>query len=216
MAEPVDYFSNHRFKRRFPWRLYHAPITRALERAVLGAPGPDLLNIGSGPIVEPEHLVGPPRRYTICDIDPRAIEQAAQRYGARLAGADVIAAGAPLPYRDASFDLVLSTDVIEHVSEPLAWIREALRVLRPGGHLFLTTPNYGSASLRLIESTVLELVAKLQGFTRRGLHPSKFDARRLREMLATAGARPQLETLAFGWVLAARAKKGDGAAGTSR
>ena len=47
-----------------------------------------------------------------------------------------------LPFRDASFDLVISHAVIEHVKNPGAYLREARRVLRPGGRLFLETAPY--------------------------------------------------------------------------
>jgi len=40
MQTEIDYFSNHRLKLRFPWRLYHAPIVAALERALRKAPVP--------------------------------------------------------------------------------------------------------------------------------------------------------------------------------
>ena len=40
--------------------------------------------------------------------------------------------GTVLPFRDASFDLVISHAVIEHVKNPGAYLREARRVLRPG------------------------------------------------------------------------------------
>jgi SAM-dependent methyltransferase len=46
-----------------------------------------------------------------------------------------------LPFRDASFDVVCSFQVLEHFREPVAMLREAARVLRPSGVLFLTTPN---------------------------------------------------------------------------
>ena len=45
-----------------------------------------------------------------------------------------------LPYEDASFDTVLSTQVLEHVEEPGAHLREFARVLRSGGVLVLTVP----------------------------------------------------------------------------
>ena len=47
-----------------------------------------------------------------------------------------------LAHRTASFDTVISCETIEHVREPRRAIAELARVLRPGGRLFLTTPNY--------------------------------------------------------------------------
>ena len=47
-----------------------------------------------------------------------------------------------LPFRDEAFDLVLSHAVIEHVADPAAYLREARRVLRRGGTMFLQTAPY--------------------------------------------------------------------------
>jgi SAM-dependent methyltransferase len=47
-----------------------------------------------------------------------------------------------LPHPDESFDIAISCETIEHVLDPSAAVRELARVLRPGGHLYLTTPNY--------------------------------------------------------------------------
>lgn len=46
-----------------------------------------------------------------------------------------------LPFADASFDAVTMFDVIEHIPDDQKAISEALRVLRPGGYLLLSTPN---------------------------------------------------------------------------
>jgi SAM-dependent methyltransferase len=208
MQPEIDYFSNHRNKLRFPWRLYHAPIVSALERALSLSPGPSVLNLGSGPFFELEHLRDSGRRFTVCDVDARAVDLAKQRYAARLAGADVLGPAGALPYPDHSFDTVVSMDVIEHVPEPLPWVREALRVLKPGGLLFLTTPNYGSRSLRIIENTALEAIARLQRFSRKHLHPSKMDEARLARVLAEAGVQAlSIERIAFAWVLSAYGRK---------
>ena len=60
----------------------------------------------------------------------------------RFARAD----GTALPFPNGGFDTVLSHAVIEHVADPAAYLREAHRVLRPGGYLFLQTAPYLSPS----------------------------------------------------------------------
>lgn len=47
----------------------------------------------------------------------------------------------PLPYESASRDFVLLSEVVEHLPDWIPVVREAARILRPGGHLLLTTPN---------------------------------------------------------------------------
>ena len=47
-----------------------------------------------------------------------------------------------LGFADDSFDLVISCETIEHLPDPRSALREMYRVTRPGGRLFLTTPNY--------------------------------------------------------------------------
>lgn len=208
MTAAPDYFTNHRLKLRFPWRLYHVPIVEALQRVITLCPGPDVLNLGSGPFFELSLLRDCGRRFTVCDVDPRAVELARERYGARLAGADVVGVDRPLPYPDQSFDAVVSMEVIEHVVDPLPWVREALRVLKPNGLLFLTTPNYGSRSLRVLESTALEAVARLQRFSRKDLHPTKLTESSLAATLRDAGVQTlSIERIAFSWVLTAYGRK---------
>lgn len=208
MSEAVDYFSNHAMKFRFPWRLYHQPILNELRRALAGAPGKEVLNVGSGPFLELRQLDTADLRFTLCDIDARAIEAAKELHTGRIARTDVTAAGAPLPYATGTFDLVVSMDVIEHLPNPRPWLDELVRVLRPGGHLFLTTPNYGSGTLSIIENTVLEAVARVQGFSRKDLHPTKFSASTLTTLLQSAGMeRALVQPIAFDWVLSAFAVK---------
>jgi SAM-dependent methyltransferase len=53
------------------------------------------------------------------------------------------AAGEHLPFPPNTFDLILSHEVIEHVQDDQAAIREIVRALRPGGRLVLFCPNRG-------------------------------------------------------------------------
>lgn len=52
--------------------------------------------------------------------------------------------GESLPFPDNTFDVVYSTNVLEHVQSPKDFIWEAVRVCRPGGVVQIVVPNYGS------------------------------------------------------------------------
>jgi 2-polyprenyl-3-methyl-5-hydroxy-6-metoxy-1,4-benzoquinol methylase len=54
-----------------------------------------------------------------------------------------------LPFADGTFDRVLATEILEHLDHPGLLLGECLRVLRPRGTLFLTTPNVVDLSNRL-------------------------------------------------------------------
>lgn len=63
---------------------------------------------------------------------------------ARQVGEHVLgAAGEWLPFPDQSFDLILSHEVLEHVTDDRAAVEEMVRVLRPGGRIVLFVPNRG-------------------------------------------------------------------------
>jgi 2-polyprenyl-3-methyl-5-hydroxy-6-metoxy-1,4-benzoquinol methylase len=47
----------------------------------------------------------------------------------------------PIPCHDAKFDVVIASEVIEHLENPRFTARELYRLCRPGGHVILTTPN---------------------------------------------------------------------------
>lgn len=54
---------------------------------------------------------------------------------------DVYASGLALPFDAAVFDTVVCFEVLEHVPDPVRLLQETRRVLRPTGHLVLTTPQ---------------------------------------------------------------------------
>lgn len=63
--------------------------------------------------------------------------------GARKRGLNVIVADSEnsFPFADATFDRAQCIEVIEHLMDPVATLREINRVLKPGAELFISTPN---------------------------------------------------------------------------
>lgn len=55
----------------------------------------------------------------------------------------------PLPYEPESFDLVVLSEVIEHLESFMPIVRETVRVLRAGGHFVMSTPNMARLHSRL-------------------------------------------------------------------
>ena len=47
-----------------------------------------------------------------------------------------------LPFADASFDRVITSEVLEHIQDDVAAVRELLRVLKPGGTIAATVPTW--------------------------------------------------------------------------
>lgn len=79
----------------------------------------------------------------------------------------------PLPFEDASFDVVVSFQVIEHIEDDHAFVSEMARVLKPNGIAILTTPNIKMTLTRnpwhvreyttqQLEALMLKFFAKVQ------------------------------------------------------
>jgi SAM-dependent methyltransferase len=100
-------------------------------------PATVMLNLGAGPATgNPLRVLkGHAARVAGADIDPAVLGNG------ELDDARVFVAGAPIPYADDEFDLVLSDFVLEHIERPLQFMAEVRRVLRPGGSFFFRTPN---------------------------------------------------------------------------
>ena len=102
------------------------------------------------------------RQLTAADVSAVALERARGRLPeARLVELEP---DAPLPLADNSFDLVLSSETIEHVRDVQHFLSEVRRVLRPGGELALTTP-----AARPLDAPEDPLSPHLHRFTRRTL-----------------------------------------------
>ena len=125
-----------------PW---HALVYAHLRATDLE--GRDVLEIGCGRgelACELQTARTPPARLIAADFAHSAVRLGRARAASRAVEgvtwmvADVQHIGLP----DASVDTVISCETIEHLPDPVQALREFRRVLRPGGRLILTTPNY--------------------------------------------------------------------------
>lgn len=80
-----------------------------------------------------------PQPTTFCGLEANA--EAARRAQERGFDCREGLADAGLPFPSAMFDVVFAGEIIEHVADTDGMLEELHRVLRPGGHLLLTTPN---------------------------------------------------------------------------
>ena len=115
---------------------YDYPVLRSLRQDVEGllglvrADGADAMALDVGSLRSPYKAILEGRGYAVRTLD-LTTEQ-----GADFAGR-AEATGRP----DASVDLVLCTQVLEHVRTPWVAMREFQRILRPGGQLLITIPH---------------------------------------------------------------------------
>ena len=110
----------------------------AYEFALPLVTGATVLEVGCGEGYGTARLARAAGRVVGVDYDAGTVTHAAASYlSARFVRGNLAA----LPVRSESVDVVASLQVVEHVWDHGEFVRECLRVLRPGGALFLTTPN---------------------------------------------------------------------------
>lgn len=109
-----------------------------LLKLFLGAqPGRRVLNAGAGQGSFSALLEARGFDVTSVDTSPQAVELLRRRVRGEVLEADATA----LPFADASFDAVVLGEVLEHIRDDAAALREVVRVLRPGGSVAISVPG---------------------------------------------------------------------------
>ena len=121
-------------------RLVHRQRLDAIARELPQKPGLRVLDAGCGEghLLETLHARYPANRYFGVDYTEVALEKARQRCPfATLQRMDL----SNLAFRDGAFDVVVITEVLEHVIEFEEVVAELLRVVGKGGVFIITFPN---------------------------------------------------------------------------
>ncbi len=99
--------------------------------------GKTILDAGCGTGWFSQVAAGRGAKVTSMDVGSELLKQVAQKCHSHRVVGDLM----KMPFKAKSFDVVVSSEVIEHVTDPEKAISEMYRVLKPGGILILTTPN---------------------------------------------------------------------------
>jgi SAM-dependent methyltransferase len=129
-------YAEHNRLERGAGFVFAGPERGRLFRRYVGGPGRRVLDLGcrdgalTSTFAEGNEVVG-------VDADREALAEA-EKLGIETCWADL---DEPLPFEDASFDVVVAGELLEHLRDPRRLVGEARRVLRPDGTLVASVPN---------------------------------------------------------------------------
>src|SRR6185369_2572859 len=125
-----------------PAPLAHEAIHQTVADILRGLPRGALLDVPAGEGALAGRLIDAGFDVRCCDLYPEIF---------RLDGVDIHQGNldAELPCGDQSFDYVTCLEGLEHIENPQQAMREFARVLKPGGHLFVSVPNILNIEERL-------------------------------------------------------------------
>lgn len=120
------------------WKFYVEAAIRETLRRLGARPGDRVMDVGcgTGALLNRVSLLVPGARLAGVELSPAMLEIALGRLGG---SADLRQGRAEdLPFGEAAFDIVVSTNVFHFIRHPVEALREMSRVLRPSGRLVLT------------------------------------------------------------------------------
>jgi ubiquinone/menaquinone biosynthesis C-methylase UbiE len=176
------------------WETTYYPMNRDVLELVGDVSGKDILVVGNGDSEkELLFLEYHPRRMVYSDYSAGAVKLMQRKFGGAIYAA--IDAN-ELPFVDASLDLVYGYAFVHHLEDPTVFLREAVRVLRPGGRaVFMDNPRaplYQKAKLGLLRP-LMAYYHRRGGISpedRKATETGWYSVEELRDMLLSLGVEP--------------------------
>jgi SAM-dependent methyltransferase len=130
-AENLERFKGKVVKKYDSEFLFYSNFLKPLKEAIDNYGIGDILDIGCGNKPYLQYFTNQTGKYIGCDVVQSS-----------LGTVDVLCEATKIPLPNSEFDTVISTQVIEHVSEPQQMIHEAYRLLKPNGYLIISSNMY--------------------------------------------------------------------------
>ena len=152
----------------------------------LPGPGKTVLEVGCGNGASTEMLLAVARPSSLLGVDParglleRAKDRFKEQAHVKFEPGDAVDTGQD----DACFDIVLAHTVYSHLADPKSALKEAFRVLKPGGTLAIFDGDYATNTVALFDGDPLQ--AAMEAAQRNLIH-DLFIMRRLPRLMAEAG-----------------------------
>jgi 2-polyprenyl-3-methyl-5-hydroxy-6-metoxy-1,4-benzoquinol methylase len=129
-------YAEHNRSERGAGFVFARPEREVLFRRYVDGPGRRVLDLGCRDGALTRTFAGGNEVVGV-DADREALAEAA-RHGIETHWADL---DQPLDFEDASFDVVVAGELLEHLRDPRRLVADAARVLRPGGSFVASVPN---------------------------------------------------------------------------
>ncbi len=133
-AQEFDYFEERTGATEHDERRVHEYIISKIQNPIS-----NILDVGSGSAWVAKYFISKNINVTSLDISKENVLKA-KNYFSNSKHSQLVSDSFHLSVKNNSYDVVIASEIIEHVIDPKEFVKELFRVVKPGGKLIITTP----------------------------------------------------------------------------